>query len=190
MNKKIILKSSIALITASFLFSGCGTKYSKSFSTSCDPKQHTEQLCEKQGLPIIVTGVSNFSNMGFKHLEYTNSTAAALQAAAETTIKKGKKYFAIIKPAPVSAFNGSLINTGKEFMDKCSTSVADIFTFQEGKCGLHQKYRFIAQMEIIAFDSQQEEVVTYNAQEVIDYLKANKLYDEEGSIFKDPRPIN
>jgi hypothetical protein len=192
MNKKIILKSSIALITASFLFSGCSVKSGAAY---VNPEQNPESvrlcnifdkpggLCSIKEESILIFGLSNLSNYGFKNLSYTNAAAGALQAAAESTKLKGKTHFAIIYPDAISARNGVLMNTAEEFMDKCKLTVADILTFSGNSCNIFpDKQVPYAQMAIKIYDSEQVDIVTYNADDVIASLKKEGKYDAEGSV--------
>lgn len=189
------IKNTLALIagiTTVTLFTGC-TSHSESLALPKNVNYCNQSVssifidktaCKytEDKETILVRGVSNLSSYGFRHLDYNNSTYATLQAAAESTIIKGNKYFTIISPEEISNKNGSLMNTADEFMEKCDTTIADIFTFKWGKCGLHKKNRFVGNMAIHMFKKAPSNVLVYNAQEIVDYLKTKEKYDHEGTV--------
>ena len=111
----------------------------------------------------------------------TKAFRNVLEAAATTTIEKGYKYFAIVKPKEISNVSGSLRNTAKELIEVCSPNSA-LFLKIPGASGLHKcgTRNTTAMMEIAMYNEEQNNFTVINAQEVISYLKANDLYDANG----------
>ena len=99
-----------------------------------------------------------------------------LQNAADATLNEGYKYFAFLLPAELA--EGSMINTAEEFMDKCVPNSASIFTIGNIRCGFKSDNRKIA-VAIYAFKKQPKNHLTFNAQEVRDYLIQKNLYKAE-----------
>jgi hypothetical protein len=140
-------------------------------------------LCSIKEESILILGMSNLSNYGFKNIGFTNAAAGGLQAAAEATKMKGKTHFAIIYPEAISARNGVLMNTAEEFMDKCQLTVTDILTFSGNSCNIFpDKNVQYSQMAIKIYDSEQVDIVTYNADDVISSLKKIGKYDATASV--------
>ena len=183
--KKVVL--GLITVGAVFMFSGCSGK-----SFACQANITNDYLCKKakfkkevcqnfQSNDYFVQGVSSFSGYGFVHKKYNNQTHALLQAAADLTISLHKKYFAIVAPDAVSNIQGVMINTPKEFIDKCSTNIAKVLIFQKDPCYLHPK-GIGTRMVIRVYDKQPKDVLTYDAYEIIKYLKTNKIYDYENAL--------
>ena len=131
----------------------------------------------------LIDGISKLSDFGFRHTAHNNVLAATIQAAAETTLIKGKKYFAILSPSQMSNSNGVLINTPQEYFKKCEVSLTDILTFQSKGCNLIPR-RNNGIMTIKIFDEKPNDILVYDAKEVVKYLKDNDKYDENGKVTK------
>lgn len=172
--KTTILKTTIALGIISILFTGCGVKH----STATGPVLCSKISEDCDGL--LVAGVSSFSSYGFKFKIYNNSTVATIQAAADATLLRGKKYFAITRPSKIANTDGILINTAEEFIDECSYRILNY-----DPCGIHKtsgmRTGFI---DINTYSKQQDDVITYSAEDVIRYLKKNDQYDVEAKLPK------
>lgn len=107
------------------------------------------------------------------------STIDALQVAADATLSQNKSYFYIVKPDDISNEKGSMMNTAKEYIEKCTPSSG--LMLNVGGAGLHKcgvAYNTKAMLVIKIVDSQTNEIITYNAKDVVDYLKANGIYDD------------
>ena len=183
--KKVVL--GLITVGAVFMFSGCSGK-SFAFNVAgtnqkfCKKIKVKNDVCQNfQENDYLVQGVSSFSGYGFVHKKYNNQTYALLQAAADLTISLNKRYFAIVAPDAVSNTQGIMINTPKEFIDKCSTNIAKVLIFQKDPCYLHPK-GIGTRMVIRVYDKQPKDVLTYDAYEIIKYLKTNKMYDYENAL--------
>jgi hypothetical protein len=155
------------------LFSGCSYKIN-----ACK--------IENEGHPVSQTG--NFymvegqaDGMSISHGQNTKTrNLHGLQNAATLTLERGYKYFAIKFPqGEASNIDGSLINTAEEFIERCLPNPADILNMGRAKCGMPAGNRNI-KLGIYVFNEEQPDVMTYNAQDVKDYLVANKLWRERG----------
>ncbi|RXJ79042.1 hypothetical protein [Arcobacter sp. F2176] len=181
-------------IFAIFMLTGCGSAHSNGISIP-----NTNEYCmknkyiDKSACETIVNsnvediylidGISKLSAYGFKHKSHNNVLAATIQAAAETTLLKDKKYFAILSPAAMSNLNGVLINTPEEYFKKCEITMGDVLTFQTNKCGLIPRNNN-GIMTIKVFSERPHDILVYDANEVIKYLKTNGKYDEDGKVKK------
>lgn len=107
------------------------------------------------------------------------ATLNALQVAADVTLSSGAKSFYIVKPDEISNLKGSMMNSAKEYIDKCVPSSAIMFNVAGAglhKCGVAYNTKAVLVIKIV--DNQTNEVITYSAQSVVDYLKSNGMYDE------------
>lgn len=172
MLKKLSL---LSVVSAVLLLSGCASKPSALLVDG--GRTGTQQASIK---------VSNGS--GAPSWSYNESKAFrnVLEAAATSTLEKGYKYFAIYTPNEISNTKGSLANTAEELIAKCDPSSA-LFISVPGAGGLHKcgTYNTTAKMQIVMFNEEQEKHTVIDAQKVIDYLKANELYDDNGVEIKD-----
>lgn len=100
--------------------------------------------------------------------------SAAMQIAAEQTLSTGNKYFAIIYPDQVSNTKGSKMNTMKEFVTECYPSKISLAL---GKCGV--AYGGGGAMVIRMSKEPSEKYAMYDANEVVDELKKQELYDAD-----------
>ncbi len=165
---KTILKTGLTLALIISVFTGCSTHYNYAVPSV------------KNNNTYLIVARSERSAYGFTHLNYVNSTYAVLQQASNFAISKNKKYFTIIAPKTVSSLDGSLINTAKGFIEKCSANTGDVFVGGLDKCGIHGKsagHEGIIQIKL--FDEEQDKVLVYNAKNVIEYLKDNDMYDDK-----------
>ena len=165
--------SILGVASAILLLSGCSSKPSA-------------LMVNKQGeTPQAVIKISNGS--GAPSWSYNESKAFrnALEAAATTTLEKDFKYFAIVEPTEISNISGSLRNTAKELIEVCDPSSVMVLNIL-GNSSLHKcgVYNTNASMKISMYNEEQNSFTVINAQEVIDYLKANDLYDDNGVEMK------
>jgi hypothetical protein len=165
-NKLLITVFTVAVL----LLSGCASK----------PKV-TEDTYNGFTTPALVIEVSN--GAGAPSWAYNESKAFrnALEAAAEVTLQEGYKYFAIVEPREIANVKGSLRNTAKEIIDYCDPNGAMVLNFAGGnglhKCGV---YNTRARIRVALYNEEQTDFTVFNAQEVLDYLKTNDLYDGNG----------
>lgn len=163
MKKRVFI--SIAALGA-FVFSGCAQKPIVAFN----PNNKSEAL-------VSIRNGSGSPSWGANERV---SASNALQVAAETTLKEGKQYFYIIKPDEISNVKGSMMNSGKEFIEKCLPSSGVVLNV--GGMGLHKcgiSNNTMAKLVIGMSDKKSENIMMYDANEVIAELKAQGLYDED-----------
>lgn len=159
------MKRTMILTTAALAFSGCASKPIVAFN----PNNKSE----------VLVSIHNGSGSPSWGANERNAASNALQVAAEATLKEGKNYFYIIKPDEISNIKGSMMNTGKEYIQKCLPSNATMLNV--GGLGLHKcgvSYNTMARLTIGMSDKPMENIMSYDAREVIASLKAEGLYDE------------
>ena len=160
--------SIIGAVSAALLLSGCASK-------------PTAFVFKKGDIPEATIRVHN--GAGSPSWSYNESKAFrnALEAAAESTLQKGFKYFAITSPKEIANTKGSLKNTAQELLEACSPSSLLALSIPGAgglhKCGTHNTR---AQFLIAMYNEEQTNFTVINAQKVIDYLKENDLYDNVG----------
>ena len=71
-----------------------------------------------------------------------------------------------------------MINTAKEFIDKCTPSEGQIFDVGNARCGLNGT-TVKASVLFVAFKEAPKTILSYDAKEVKAYLQENKLYRED-----------
>ena len=91
----------------------------------------------------------------------------------------GYKYFAFHRPHAISNTDGGLINTAKEFIEKCVPNSANPFEIGQGRCGWRGKGA-TEEALVVFFKEKPHDILVYDAKEVLDYLKANDLYRKDG----------
>jgi hypothetical protein len=162
MTKKLINGLGIG-ISSIVLLAGCASKPRVYF----DPRT---------GDNTALIRISN--GMGAPSWGYNESKAFrnALEVAARLTLKKGYKYFAIVKPDDISNIKGSLKNTAKEVIEYCSPSVINIAYFGQKlhRCGT---YNTQAQLLIEMYNVKRTDYTVFDAKKVLEYLKKHKLSD-------------
>ena len=139
------------------------------------------------GIDIYMMGTTNdTSNSLSRASDIEESAYFTLQYTAETTLERGDKYFAVNAPKAMSNFDGSTITTMEEFVDKCGTSALGGFGSAFDKFGTNSYYCNISGtrivhtgfMEVAFFKEQPHNVLVWDAQAVIDYLKEDGEYKE------------
>lgn len=187
-----LLKYLFIGLTTTFLLTGCSVKqHTKAFTTKdrwITPEQFDSVVYDNYKIKLatsevvknydVITVITRSGYSNFQNIIYNKSTYAALQQAAFITKKDGKKYFSFAYPAAISNYHGSLINTPKEFIDKCEINVGHVFILGLNACGFNIKPNKTV-TQIITFNEQPNDFVAYNADEVLDYLKTNNYYEEE-----------
>ncbi len=161
--KKIVVISIAAL--SAIVFSGCAQKPIVAFN----PNNKSEAL-------VSIRNGSGSPSWGANE---KTSASNALQVAAEATLKEGKQYFYIIKPDEISNVKGSMMSSGKEYLEKCLSSSGVMLNV--GGMGLHKcgvSNNTMAKLVIGMSDKRPENMMSYDANEVITELKAQGLYDD------------
>ncbi|ATB69081.1 hypothetical protein SJPD1_0969 [Sulfurospirillum diekertiae] len=101
-----------------------------------------------------------------------------LQNTADLTLSEGYRYFSFERPIELSNFDGNMINTAKEFIDKCTPSEGQILDIGNARCGLNGT-AMKASVLFVAFKEAPKTILSYDAKEVKAYLQENKLYRED-----------
>lgn len=172
MNKKILILATCVLSV--LLFSGCSTKarvckaaingYPTSFS----------------GNGYAVQGVAGMSISSGHNVKVRNMHA--LQNAAQFTLDRGYKYFAIMEPAgEANNEHGSTINTAAEFMERCTKSSLNWMHAGGETCGIPNNPKKIT-LGIYVFNEQPLEMLTYDAKQTLEDIKALGYYKDEGYV--------
>lgn len=188
--QKILIRLVLSILTI-FLFTGCGKPLSLAIppvaqncakvpgiNAACNIPKDRMVSVEKDLYHILATGDSALGN----HTMWTNATITALQTAAVGTIQMGYNYFAIKAPAKISNFAGNTMNTAEEYVKECSTSMAQLI-YQRDPCEVHSRgSKRVGDLLVKMYVVQPVEVVTYDAKAVIEYLKKEELYFEDGDI--------
>ncbi|ATB69055.1 hypothetical protein SJPD1_0943 [Sulfurospirillum diekertiae] len=95
----------------------------------------------------------------------------ALQSAAEVSLKYGYSYFAFDFPREIANTKGNTLHTAEEFIKACNTTtiasdILSLNTYKDG-CGIPMSGKLV----VIAFTEKPYQLFTYDAKEVIAYLK-------------------
>ena len=163
-----------------FFMSGCSGKSSAIVvnERNCQIAAYNNNYCsEKESDTYIVDALGEYNS--FIHTNFNNSIRAGLQVSSELTLQKGMRYFAIIEPKSVSNVNGSMINTTKEFLDKCEFAMFE--NLVSSKCNLHTKPRR-TQLMIKLYKEPQPNVLTFDAQNVLNDLKQLGYYQSDSEL--------
>jgi hypothetical protein len=194
---KTLIKVGLLGLVASVLLTGCGVR--KSYFTQLNPHNNeramkkcaalrdmNEKSCSldsEDNKMYLLLGSGNRSDYGFKHARFSNTTYALIQAAALGTLKKAKKYFSIVAPEKLSNTNGVLINTVKEYGDKCAINIAQVL-LGTNPCGIFPR-RSNGRGGFIVFtmtNKQSNDYIVWDAQKVLDDLKAMNEYDPSVNV--------
>lgn len=186
--KKLLL--SILSLGFIFLFTGCGARNGYAFKMTKDLDKciaHSNKYKENSAFCALtpdhdlinIEGIGD--NSSFTIPQYNNSTAAGLQVAAEATLQKKHNYFAIAYPPKLSNFHGSLINTPEGYFEACNINTGNVFSFNVDPCNFHYRPR-VANIVIETYKERPEDVLTYDANEILEYLKKEDLFDPESSL--------
>lgn len=162
----------IGLLSAlGILFTGCGT------TKAC--LVNYEYKTKAVNAPIIyVSGKEAWRSPSAGYNIGTRNTHI-LQNAATITLEKKYKYFAFHKPNGISNTNGGLINTAEEFVKNCVPTAANPFEIGQGRCGWLGRGA-TEEALIVLFNKKPYDMLVYDAKSVLTYLKANKLFREDG----------
>jgi hypothetical protein len=189
---KSIIKIGLVGLVGIFMFTGCASTPTQ---VAYVPIPKNMKLAETKGaLSSDIVYIVNSINMEDSKVMAANRTVDningkfMIQADAMTTIKSGYKYFRIINPIDTSS---EMFSTAKELHDRCfGFTLADDFgkeflgkkkrtcSFElskkaAGYFGFSKRRLFNV---IAVYKNKPNDILTINAQEVLDYLKANDLY--------------
>ncbi len=166
--------------SAIFILSGCSGKSGAIVANekSCQVAKYKNAYCSQQSAnTYIVDALGEAST--FTHTNLNNSVRASLQVSAELALQKDMKYFAIIEPQSVSNINGSMITSVKEYLSKCEFAVFE--NVVSSKCDIHRMPRRTMVM-IKLYKEQPADVLTFNAQNVLDDLKQLGYYQSDSKL--------
>ena len=151
--------------------------------TGCSPKVYANNMVggpwaakgETLGRLMYVEGKETWRSPSAGYNVKTRNIHV-LQNAADLTLKEGFKYFAIGRPLAISNMDGqTTMNTVEEFIDKCTPSEAQIFDVGNGRCGFDGE-KVWASMIFSVYKERPLDYLTYDANEVKEYLIAHNLY--------------
>lgn len=169
MIKKLSL---FGLAVAAVVFSGCTKTY---VSTALKPS--APEAIEKTLL--VTTFNREDSDYGMKHLMYNNHKRLLIQQQAEATLFYGFKYFRIVNPIDSSA---EMLTTGADLQKRCfSSGVGSSFVGSSDICFFKNGYRYAG--EIVMYKERPSEFLVIDAQEVVDYLKANEMFTDLSDVY-------
>jgi len=176
MKKKILTLGIVAM--AAFMMTGCSHNVQviqqPSKADKAEQSTYAIKVLNKKGY---------FTPSATVATKIERNSTSTLQAAANTTIKNGYKYFAIDFPDAIANTKGSLINTAEEFIKECSYNTGNVF-FQSNfnkKCNATDSG---AQIRIISYAQKPLDIVVYNAHDVLAYLEENNLLDTIPYTYK------
>ena len=171
--------SSLLALSAIALLSGCGIKpYAASFSKEMPLKNN-----DVVGKRYYVEGKEAWRSPSGGYNAKTKNIHL-LQNAADLTLNEGYSYFSFETPNDLSNFKGNMMTTAQEFIEKCTPSEAQILDIGNGRCGLSGT-TVKEGLLIITFKEAPKTILSYNAKEVKEYLKANALYREDGYEYNE-----
>lgn len=135
---------------------------------------------------VLLSGHAPGSPSISRAADATKSAWFSLQQAAMYTLNKGDKYFAIYKPKLISNVDGSTMNTPEEFAAKCTSSGAasvgsafDAFGIGGYGCNIASGPQIKAGfIEIVSFKEKPKNILVYDSNEIITYLKSHDLFIE------------
>lgn len=159
----------VAGLFAPAMLAGCAAETSKAM---VNDSNHTVLIKARGGQGNILGSNAQLYNL---------STYSALQAGAESTLKTGARYFSIIEPKEIAE---ATANTAEDFIHQCEIGTLDLLAFRRDPCNLHLggANPRLAMMMIKVFHEQPADVLTYDAEEVLSYLRGKGLYSDEYSI--------
>lgn len=166
--------------SAILVLSGCSGKSGALVANekSCQVAKYKNAYCSQQSAnTYIVDALGEYGS--FTHTNLNNSVRASLQVSAELALQKDMKYFAIIEPQSVSNINGSMVTSVKEYLDKCEFAMLENLT--SSKCDIHRMPRRTMLM-IKLYKEQPSDVLTFNAQNVINDLKQLGYYQSDSIL--------
>ena len=164
--KKVVYSGIVIL--ASVLFSGCGSSFN-GYSTYKPINPNSAKL---------TTAVSGADGMTMLTSTMKNRAAfRVFQATVEQTLANGDGYFTIMFPVSVSNANGSLMNSGSEFIKECA-DVGSLEVIVNERCnGLVNNINW-GRLQVMTYKKRPSDVVVYDAQESLSQIKSNEYFDK------------
>lgn len=190
------------LVASAILFSGCGSKAiaAKPYNLSKDATAKVDKELAKNGSDVMLVygrteGMPSISRA-------SDAQGAALylfQLAAERALEAGDGYFAISRPKMISNTLGGTMNTIEQFKDRCYNnagahlaSAFDAFGLGTYGCNIAREGNLVKEgyLEIVTYKDRPSEVMTYDAKQVIESLKASKEYVSADNIDMKESSLN
>lgn len=158
---------------ATLLLSGCTSKIHSCIYTDGFPKG------DKEHTAIFVNAKESWRSPSAGYNVKTRETHL-LQNMADATLHHSYKYFAIVHPNnKVNNKTGSLINTPEGFLNACAPTGANPFTIFNSPCG-YSSEAAMSSAVIYVYSERPYDILTYDAQEVKDYLIKNDSWRSDG----------
>jgi hypothetical protein len=181
MNRKISTLV-VSAVAATLFMSGCS-------STQIGQPKDISQIKgwpqkAQKGKIFLISTKNDSSNSLSRASDIEESAYFTLQIVAETALEKGYQYFAVNAPKAMSNFDGSTITSMEEFIQKCATSSAGGLASAFDAFGLNSYYCNISGtrmvhagfMEVAFYNEKPLNVLVWNANDVIQYLKKHDIY--------------
>lgn len=171
-SKKYLIMAFVGL--SALVFSGCSAKGVPPTGSYYDGKNERGDAYTIMGNKVEIPFFSTTAG-------YLNSVITyPLQVAAEDTLASGHKYFSIIKPAQISNADGIMINTAGEYMEKCANNnVLKGLLVLTNPCQIAYgslERPFGGVLMIQMYDAKPQDILVYDATQVIAELKAKEAY--------------
>ncbi len=131
---------------------------------------------EKGGdLAVKVSGMDGMMMM--RSTVMNRAVFRAVQVTSEKTLENGGQYFSIVEPLSVSNGAGSMINTPKEFIDKCgSIGGLNLVEIMSPPCpGVLEGDR-IARLKSKVYKEKPTDAIVWDANKTLEYLKTQEFY--------------
>ena len=173
MKNRSKIVSSLLALGAVALLSGCSTK---PYAASLSPEMPMPND-DVSGKIFYVEGKEAWRSPSGGYNAKTRNIHI-LQNAADLTLSEGYNYFSFERPVELSNFDGNMMTTAQEYIEKCTPSEGQIFDIGNARCGLNGT-TVKEGVLLVAFKKAPKIILSYNAKEVKAYLKANTLYRED-----------
>ena len=186
---KNIIKIGLVSLVGVFMLTGCGSTYIKVAPGEIVTK--TKDIKADKKIAVNIINHTDSTYMGTTHIFRNNQDKFMLQAIAMYALKHNFKYFRIIHPYDSSAkmltkpeeLHAACFNRGGMDILKRSLSMDPGY-----KCIVNAKHGFFAMAAL--YYKKPKDVLVVDAQEFINYLKANDMntdYDkiEEYATYKE-----
>ena len=165
--------STLLLGVGMLAFSGCSSTYIK---------VKEEARNDASGRFTISTmNHEDSTYLGTVHVVKNISEKFLIQSDAEATLHFGYRYFRIIGPFDSS---DKMMTSPEELKKNCfSNGIFSSFVPIVPQCYGEYKYEPWSNT-IISYKQRPQDVFVFDAEEVIEYLKANKIYVDTSKVFK------
>ena len=180
---KNIIKIGLMSLIGVFMFTGCGGSFIK--VAPAETIKETKNM-EADAKYYISTANDTDSDYGLVHTRLNNVNRFVFQGMALNTLEKGYKYFRVMFPFDSSS---KMITTPEELHKACfNNNPMDSIGLDFGvvslkKCVLKRNKGALGGQAIYGvYKEKPKDVLVIDAQEFIDYLKANDMYTDYEKI--------